>query len=233
MPNWASSHITIRGKAKDIIAIKAQMSQPYDSPWNGQPNEITGEPMPNRSVTGDFLLWNIVKPTDLHAYLEIDKKAFSNLVRSDPQLLEIDKADRQASFDPKDLMTTILQEMATGQGWYEWNCRNWGTKWDTDDEGSRILAYETCLDDPTCMRIVYEVRSAWSPPVEALHKLAEQYPDVTIHLDSIDESDNWAMSADWENGDFDETEVEITHDFGIDIRGYCNLDCCNDWGNDE
>jgi len=239
MPNWASSHITIRGKAHDIIAIKAQLSQPYDSPWNGEPNEITGEPLKNRTVTGDFLLWNIVKPTDLHAYLERDKKQFKALIKANPELQALDVAEKQSKAgmtdkdQMSDIMQTIMVERATAQDWYNWNCRNWGTKWDTNDEGSRILAYEACLDDPTCMRIVYEVSSAWSPPVEALHHLAQQYPDVSIHLDSIDEGDCFAMTADWENGDFDESEVEITHDFGMTLRGYCNLECCEDFGGEE
>lgn len=230
MPNWASSHITIRGKAHDIIAIQEQLSQPYESPWNGEPDEITGEPVKNRTVTGDFLLWNIVKPDNLDLYLEREEKQFRAIERANPDL--------RAKTEPADLdmgaiMAKILEERATGQGWYDWNCRNWGTKWETSEEQARILAYEACLDDQTCMRIVYEVSSAWSPPVEALHKLAEQYPDVTIHIDSIDEGDCFAMTADWENGDFDESEVEITHELGMTLRGYCNLECCEDFGGEE
>ncbi len=36
--------------------------------------------------------------------------------------------------------------------------------------------------------------------------------------------------TEWANGrEMVEDDLEITHDLGMDLRGYCNLECCNDY----
>lgn len=54
--------------------------------------------------------------------------------------------------------------------WYDWNVKNWGTKWDFDaeigkaDDGSIYLHFD----------------SAWGPPLEAMVKISQLFPEVTI-----------------------------------------------------
>ena len=57
--------------------------------------------------------------------------------------------------------------------WYDWNCDNWGTKWDTDAE----------LTEHDTDHIQYVFDTAWSPPFAALVKLGEQFPGVYIELE--------------------------------------------------
>jgi hypothetical protein len=225
MPNWAYSKVTLIGDYDTVTAIKNRLATPYTTPWAGEPN-WDNTTIPAEQVEGVFLLWNIVKPDNLDTYLERDKRAFEQIVKAEPDLVEIDKADKTSTtFDTQEALVQILQERRTSDDWYNWNCRNWGTKWEITEKAS--VFYEMPAD--TGLEICYRMESAWSPPAEALAKLAEQHPDITIDLSSIDESDCFAYEAQWLDGVlFYENEPEITHALGMDLRGYCNLECCNE-----
>jgi hypothetical protein len=232
MPNWAYSKVTISGDMKEVSRLKEQVSQPYQDPH-----------YPDKTNEGVFLLWNIVKPNNLSAYLGEEKAKFDELIGADPELAELNKL--VLPDNNSDLMARVIHDLATSDGWYEWNVRNWGTKWETGDKA--VIEYElpiplTNLDFETpaemALEITYRMETAWSPPVEALAKLAEQYPDVTISLTSIDESDCFAMEAQWFRVPISpsefvpqtyESDLDITHKLGMDLRGYCNLDCCNQY----
>jgi len=225
MPNWASSKVTLIGDYDTVTEIKNRLATPYTTPWAGEPN-WDNTTIPAEQVEGVFLLWNIVKPDNLDTYLERDKRAFEQIVKAEPDLVEIDKADKTSKpFDTQEALVQILQERKTSDDWYNWNVRNWGTKWEITEKAS--VFYEMPTD--TGLEICYHLESAWSPPAEALDHLARQYPDITINLSSIDESDCFAYEAQWLDGDkFYENEPEITHALGMDLRGYCNLECCNE-----
>ena len=227
MPNWASSTVTISGDDKTIQEIKTRLSTPYPSAWNGTKN-WNGEII-NHTVTGDFLCWNIIKPDNLDLYLEKDQKAFDEIVREN-NLNELDTRtdeEKQAENSMETIMGRVIEEMATGMGWYEWNCRNWGTKWETDGDYGKLESELPALEGGTTL--VYRIMSAWSPPAEALDHLAKQYPNISIGLVSIDENDCFACEGEWDNGDGNVYDVEITHEMGMELRGYCNLECCNDY----
>jgi len=239
MPNWASSKVTLIGDYDTVMAIKDRLATPYTTPWAGETN-WDNTTIPAEQVEGVFLLWNIVKPDNLDTYLERDKKAFEEIVKADPDLVAVDKADRTSTpFDANQALVQILQERKTSDDWYNWNCRNWGTKWEIGEKASIIYEMPTILAGemgdtdpdtmPVSLEITYHLESAWSPPVEALDHLASQYPEITINLSSIDESDCFAYEAQWLDGNkFYENEPEITHELGMDLRGYCNLECCNE-----
>jgi hypothetical protein len=220
MPNWASSKVTLSGDYDTVTEIKDRLAKPYQDPH-----------FPDKTTEGVFLLWNIVKPTNLSAYRGEEQKAFDQIIDGNPDLAELNKLEMP---EPENLMARVLHDLSTGDGWYEWNVRNWGTKWEVGNRA--VLEYELPTD--TGMEITYRLETAWSPPAEALAKLAEQYPDVTISLISIDENDCFAMNAQWFRIPVSDTEwsqqsyesdIEITHELGMDLRGYCNLECCNDY----
>jgi hypothetical protein len=231
MPNWAYSKVTISGDMKEVSRLKEQVSQPYQDPH-----------YPDKTNEGVFLLWNIVKPNNLSAYTGEEKNIFDQIIAGDPELAELNKFE--IPDNNSDLMARVQHELATSDGWYEWNCRNWGTKWETGDKA--VIEYELPIpltnedfEIPAEMllEITYRMETAWSPPVEALAKLAEQYPEVTISLISIDESDCFAMEAQWFRVPVSpyewsqqtyESDLDITHELGMELRGYCNLECCNE-----
>jgi hypothetical protein len=48
--------------------------------------------------------------------------------------------------------------------WYDWNCNNWGTKWDFNLEN---------IDRPDANTVTAAFDTAWAPPIEAYNKLLE------------------------------------------------------------
>jgi hypothetical protein len=67
---------------------------------------------------------------------------------------------------------------ATGDtewNWYNFNNREWGTKWD--------VASTAVLEEEGADFLCYRFDTAWAPPVGALNALSAQYPTVTIQND--------------------------------------------------
>ena len=48
--------------------------------------------------------------------------------------------------------------------WYDWNCNNWGTKWDFNLEN---------VENPDPNTVTAAFDTAWAPPIEAYNKLME------------------------------------------------------------
>lgn len=58
--------------------------------------------------------------------------------------------------------------------WYEWNCENWGTKWNSyscESEGDNTFVFET----------------AWSTVPEIITAMSEAFPDITFEFEYADE----------------------------------------------
>ena len=53
------------------------------------------------------------------------------------------------------------------EGWFDWRCDNWGTKWISE-------IYDTHTDEG---KLVIHFTSAWSPPEAYFEKVAKLYPD--------------------------------------------------------
>ena len=99
-------------------------------------------------------------------------------------------------------------------GWYEWNCANWGTKWDASD-------VSIGLDNPDA--VSYNFQTAWSVPMEALVMLSAQYPSLTIQ-NEWEEEQGFGGTLQYENGEvtiLDEYDVPSTHAEMIFRKDYC------------
>jgi hypothetical protein len=66
----------------------------------------------------------------------------------------------------------------TEYNWYNFNVREWGTKWDAR-EAELTEEHETCLR--------YKFDTAWSPPTPVIEKLAQQNPNLNINLEYREE----------------------------------------------
>jgi hypothetical protein len=66
----------------------------------------------------------------------------------------------------------------TEYNWYNFNVREWGTKWDARD-------VDLLEDDETYLH--YKFDTAWSPPTEVIAKLAEQNPNLNLTLEYREE----------------------------------------------
>jgi hypothetical protein len=61
--------------------------------------------------------------------------------------------------------------------WYDWNCANWGTKWDRPLE---------IIDFPDVNTLSAYFESAWSPPVQAYRKLEELGFEIEAYYVSLE-----------------------------------------------
>lgn len=66
--------------------------------------------------------------------------------------------------------------------WYEWNCNNWGTKWEVPQE-------EVMIDRNDDEKITFNFNTAWSPPIAFLRKLCFIYNKIYIECNYIDEGE--------------------------------------------
>jgi len=57
--------------------------------------------------------------------------------------------------------------------WYNWNCSNWGCKWDAS-------APRLKTDEPNNLQYTFD--TPWGAPIPAIEKLAEQYPNLLVEM---------------------------------------------------
>ena len=203
MPNWCYNYLDISGDETLIADIKRQLNKPFtmehDS-WN--------------ATTGN---------------MEISQTTYSNPVFAFHNIYN----HRQDGISDEDYIkqpdhTLPLEEslMFKGNHWYDWNVRNWGTKWDVavspDDKYP-----ETELHDESSTSLGYKFNTAWSPPIPAIEKLSSQYPSLTFNL-SYEEETGWGGEIDFVAGEG--TEVESYDNKcrdcdALNTLEYCENDC--------
>lgn len=80
-----------------------------------------------------------------------------------------------------------------GNDWYNWNNRNWGTKWDVavrdGDEYPDTQLYKDESNGENHV-LVYGFETAWGIPSAALENLSAQYPDLLFTL-TYEEETGW------------------------------------------
>jgi len=72
MPNWVYNNVYINGPKEDIVKVKNQLNSPFSRHFKDLWNNTTFE-MESKDVNYSnpiFAFWNIVKPTNLEAYVE-------------------------------------------------------------------------------------------------------------------------------------------------------------------
>jgi hypothetical protein len=103
----------------------------------------------------------------------------------------------------------------TEYNWYNFNVREWGTKWDARD-------VELLDDDETYLQ--YKFDTAWSPPTEVIAKLAEQNPNLDITLEYREEQ-GWGGEINFNGSTAEvvkEWDVPDTHAEEIAVNNeYC------------
>lgn len=164
MPNWVYNGLTIEGSPDSVKKLMEQMNQPFTLLHNSWDTTTQSFTVKNTLYPNPvFAFWNIIKPTDLEAY------------------------HKQAEFKG-----TTLPIDFSGDDWYNWNVRNWGTKWDvavsSSDTNPDTTVEDTANGDNHVVH--YNFETAWSRPMPALLNLSEQYPDLLFTL-SYEEETGW------------------------------------------
>jgi hypothetical protein len=165
MPNWVYNGLTVEGSPDSVKKMMAQLNTPFvrvHDNWN-----VATQQFEKQQVTYPnpvFAFWNIIKPTNMEAY-------------DGPQ--------------PKNENLEEAMKFKSDH-WYDWNVRNWGTKWDVAvssvDTHPDTYMEETANGENHV--VYYNFETAWSRPMNALCTLSEQYPDLLFTL-SYEEETGW------------------------------------------
>jgi len=175
MPNWCYNYLDISGDETLIADIKRQLNKPFvmihDS-WNA----TTGKMEVSQTSYSNpvFAFYNIYN----HRQAGITDEQY---VQQPPRDLPIEE---QMTFKTND--------------WYSFNVREWGTKWDVAVLDNDKYP-ETELYEETNSSVAYKFNTAWSPPIQAITKLSEQYPSLEMNL-SYEEETGWGGSVNFNNG---------------------------------
>ena len=114
--------------------------------------------------------------------------AFRNIIAP----TDIDAYLKQPEFD-------ATKPMYTGDDWYNWNNRNWGTKWDVANQEGSENTYMEEWDNGENKVVYYNFDTAWSAPFAAIEKLSAQYPTLLFSL-SYKEEGGWGGEAEYLRG---------------------------------
>ena len=64
-------------------------------------------------------------------------------------------------------------------GWYEWDCMNWGTKWDLCNGKGDEVKLEM---EPGTGSVTFSFDTAWSPPIVLFCNLVKMHPELKVTL---------------------------------------------------
>ena len=213
MPNWVYNTLTIQGPKEQVDSIKDRLNAPYKKTfenWNMQSQQM------------EFKEYEFSNPVF----------AFHNIYNH----LQDGISDEIYHKQSNDTAPIDEQLMFQGNNWYDWNVRNWGTKWDVavhnDDKypDTSLLEHMSNGEDQW---VVYSFNTAWSPPVPAMEKLSALVPNCVITL-TYQEEQGWGGEVEFVNGKMtaeSSYESQCRDCDSIDCMEYCDNDCgeiCNE-----
>jgi hypothetical protein len=98
----------------------------------------------------------------------------------------------------------ITRPLTQDPNWYDWNRKNWGTKWNTYDEEDVILNKPAnalnLLADKDIAYIKYRFSTAWSTIDKVLVQLSKMFPEVYIKYRYSEEGNGFAGTDTFHKG---------------------------------
>jgi len=175
MPNWVYNGLTIEGSPESVDKLVSQLNQPFTMIHETWDISTNSFIKKNTLYSNPvFAFWNIVKPTDMDAYYGPSPK------------VDLNKPIR---FD--------------SNHWYDWNVRNWGTKWDVAisvTESHPDTYMEGPINNGDNKVVYYNFNTAWSYPEPAIKNLSLQFPDLLFTL-GYEEETGWGGEAEFLRGE--------------------------------
>jgi hypothetical protein len=179
MPNWCFNKLTIKGPPEDIEAFRKKVmrdvvqedgsSKLIEFSFEGicpRPRELDVEEG-SRGDMGYAALYG--NPDLILTYKHIKDLG----IKTRDDLLEHLRKEHPDYLEIGEQYKRNLDQFGV-KSWYDWNCRNWGTKWDADFHG---------FEQPNARTLKYWFDTAWSPPEPWVETAHEQFPILTFKLD--------------------------------------------------
>ena len=209
MPNWVYNGLTIEGPKESVIKLKEQMNTPFVDYIESNGDLAFG--IKQRKYSNPiFSFRNIIAPTDLEAYKE--QPVRSELPATDPNW-----------------WADIQEKSKTDNSWYNWNLRNWGTKWDVavSNDNEYPNTYMEEAENGENYVVYYHFETAWGTPDVAISNLSSQYPDLLFTL-SYEEETGWGGEAEFLRGKIisqSEYDSQCRECDATDQMEYCENEC--------
>ena len=124
---------------------------------------------------------------------------------------------------------TDLKSYFTGSTWYDWNCSNWGVKWDAKMNMDDLEISEHAGGQSS---VTYSFDTAWGTPTEVFHALAKKYPHLLITIE-YEEEQGWGGEYVAEEGELslvNEYDIPDSHKDYVDRGREDSCDCT--WADD-
>ena len=212
MPNWVYNSLVVSGDTLELEKFRNHLNQPFtkhfpEHKWNEETQ--TFDEFPSQQVYSNpvFAFWNVIKPTDLEAYYGESYK-----------------------HDSTNLIESINKGFEVGMDWYNWNVRNWGTKWDVATSDDNQYS-DTTLEVTEEGALMYHFNTAWSPVEQVISKLSEMYPNLSFDYE-FEEEQGWGGSQLWENGEIvsqDSYDIPSSH---ADFKSHPFRECECEYNDD-
>ncbi len=230
MPNWVYNNVQVSGTTKDLLAFADKARQPHESLWITEEwrwdaetgknvkvpeNERKIEPKVEQPDAISF--WNFIRPTDEELPYYFGHK-------TKPE----DEADPNATSEER--MAKALT--FSGSGWYDWNVRNWGTKWDANEDEVDGLD-ELPADQNEQSDLSYRFSTAWGIPEEVLRAMVEQHPELSFYIE-CEEEQGWGAIYESNEGELTLTkqwDIPDSHSAHEELGRECWA--CMDGNQDE
>ena len=206
MPNWVFNGLTIEGNPEQVKKLMEQMNKPfvYSVQSNG---DLSFDIKQRKYVNPVFAFHNI--------YSYKDAGITDEVYHSQPPRNDAQTFSDYMKFDTND--------------WYNFNVREWGTKWDVavaEDDAYTNTNYEEAENGENHV-VHYNFETAWSRPLPAILKLSAQYPNLLMTL-SYEEETGWGGEMEFLRGEVissSEYDSMCRDCDATDQMEYCENDC--------
>lgn len=181
MPNWCSNNLQIKGKEKDLLIFKKK--------FEGKPALYAPNP---KEYDSEIERIALIKEDKIeHKNLKL-KPCFNSLYPVPKEVLDI-------GFDGNYRYSSNQKTESLLEDGYDWQSKNWGTKWDiynndvetycnfidSTKENDLLSQYQLGLKESL---LIYKFNTAWSPPINWLIKVAQDFPTLFFKLTYIEEN---------------------------------------------
>ena len=207
MPNWVYNGLTVEGKPESVEKMQAQLNKPFTmlhDQWNPK--------------TGNMEKTSTLYPNPVFAFHNIYNYMDAGI-------------SEEVYLSQPDHSLPLAEAMKfEGNHWYDFNVREWGTKWDVAVSSDSEHPDTYMEESPNAENKVayYNFNTAWSRPMAALIKLSSQYPDLLFTL-SYEEETGWGGELELLRGEViseNEYETKCRDCDAEDTMDYCEeADC--------
>lgn len=199
MPNWCSNELTVSAPSREEI-----------------------EAFIARGKSGEHVFVGPFNPKHGEGKAEFDWGAFTpiqmEMLMRDDELF-LDKSDNKSSFSfhafvpmPREVMLApydpnrLKEAAAKYPEWfgrfpnllsgYDWEHKNFGVKWGASEPS----VGEVYQGSDGRWYVDYSFETAWAPPTDFMHSLADLYPTFTFDLSFREEGMGFAGNYGWSDG---------------------------------